>query len=531
MIFVMLAWHHPLSFAQEGERPKGQILRYGLCEKGPEKKYAQPDSAAGYASLAEMHITEKTDSVPLQQDIGFGFEWRASGLPNHDTLTFSYRVSHPRIVRPDGGVITETTEELPLKVVDGAITSTDCYFLSEPQELVPGDWEIAVSYEGTLLASKRFRVHISGSAGIGKASAADAAPTPLITYPNQVFATSKPGQLGLYIEGEDWHLLLDMPGFEHVKDPFITPSHFLFMRDPGSGTTASVFAERINNANSAESCGKHYASLVQQARDRMAKALRDKGSVSEVSEIEAHGKTLQVFESTIPEFGPKKAPYWRKAIHWFPHYRGFCFHLHFDVSSGAAEQDVLKILDSLAYVPQKPRDVDIGRFFYFADRLLLRLSIPIDWRFAFRPPPPGPAGGIELQSAEDQTFSFLIIPLGRTRSAAHSDQPEGVAEEERESFEAQGRTVSPLRNVCSSNTCVYYFDLTVRGEDSSSYSPEVRYHRQAWAKVGDMVLGLSLLYRDSSKDAAEHITAALTQAKVLDLRSRAISRDDDKTEK
>jgi len=114
-----------------------------------------------------------------------------------------------------------------------------------------------------------------------------------------------------------------------------------------------------------------------------------------------------------------------------------------------------------------------------------------------------------------------VFPLGRTRSAALSDQPEGVAEAARRSYEERGATVSSLQTQCAAGTCVYYYDLTVRADDSA-YAHDFRYnavqhHRQGWAKFGEMVMGLSLLYGDSGKDAADHVTAAFSRAKVLDL--------------
>lgn len=145
---------------KEGFEPRGEILTYGLCERGEvTQKYAVPESAGGYATKALwLRITERTDIVPLRPNAGFGYEWRAWGLPKDGELMFSYRVSHPQIVRPDGRVLTESFEELPMAVVDGTIATVDCYVLEDDYELVAGDWEFSVYYEGTLLVSKRFQV-------------------------------------------------------------------------------------------------------------------------------------------------------------------------------------------------------------------------------------------------------------------------------------------------------------------------------------------------------------------------------------
>lgn len=352
-----------------------------------------------------------------------------------------------------------------------------------------------------------------GSAGIEESAAADASPQLLTVYPNQVFSTGKPGQLGLYIESEDWHVLVDMPGFEHQEVLFTAPSQFFFMRNKASETTASVFAERIDDADNSESCRRKYAPTTQEARDRMANLLRDKGTVSEVSEIEAHGNTLQMFEFTIPEFGPQKEIYRRKAIHWFSYYRGFCFHVHFDVSNAAAEQEVLKIVGSLAYVPQKPRKVDVDRLFYF-DRLRIRLSIPIDWQYAYRRPPPGPLGGIELLPAWNQDFSFLVIPIGRIQPTAST--PKDVAKRSRARLASIGAEVSVLNEACNGDTCLYSFDHS----DPQCDKPSTLcfpYWRRIFATIGDQFLGLSAGYQGTAKGAADHIADALSRVKVLDL--------------
>jgi len=108
-----------------------------------------------------MYLTDLTDSVPLRKGVGFGIEWKASGLPDHPQLVFSYRISHPRIVRPDGRVLTVTTDEVPLQVTKGETAITDCYFLSEDHDLVAGEWEIAIWYQGQRLVAKRFNVGVA----------------------------------------------------------------------------------------------------------------------------------------------------------------------------------------------------------------------------------------------------------------------------------------------------------------------------------------------------------------------------------
>ncbi|MCM8596443.1 hypothetical protein [Accumulibacter sp.] len=368
---------------------------------------------------------------------------------------------------------------------------------------------IAVAlFLGALLAIAR------GPAWADEADPPQAREASFKVFPNQVFTTDKPGQLGLYIEGEDWHLLLDMPGFQGYagalgRAEFFMPGRFFFLRNPASGTTASMFAERVPGADREKSCREWYASPPEKARDATARLVGERGTVGKVVEVERHGKRLQVFESEDRKFGPSKAIFWR------PWYRGYCFDLHFNVTSPAAEEEVLRIFDSLTYVAGKPTGVDIGRVFGFAGRTLMRLSVPIDWRYQYRPGPPGPFGGAELLPSLEAIPSFLVFPLG-TRKPGDQQSLSDIVDEYRRSSEARMRLVSPVREVCSTGTCVYFFDLQY-GRSDARDSRAYEYQRRGWAEFGGMVMGLSLLYREDSKSVAERITDAFSRAQVVDV--------------
>ncbi len=353
--------------------------------------------------------------------------------------------------------------------------------------------------------------------GQGSSIAAGSKPPALMTYPNLVVSTGKPDQLALWIEGEDWQLRVDMPGFVHVEWPFVSPSQFLYMTNPGSETTASIFAERIAGADSDESCRRHYAATSGQVREGAARSFGEGGKAGPVSEVEMNGKLLLVFE-----FASGRLPlqdYRRKSLHWFPYYRGFCFDFHIDASSPSAEKEVLRILDSVAYLAQKPTNTDVERLFYLY-HFRIRLYVPIDWSYSFRPPPAGPIGGIELQSGKGEIFSFVIAPLGTANSA--EDQTGAMTVAARQTKLRRGEAVSNTRSKCSVETCVKYYDVTIRG-DEPQYSQGFatygfRYHRHGFVRLGDSIVSISLLYSDGGTAAAEHLTENITQAKVLDLK-------------
>lgn len=136
---------------------KSKILASGLCEQPrPEQRYAQPQSTAGYATIGDLVITKQTDVVPLRKGIGFGFTWKAEGLPRVAKVV--YLIKHPPITKPDGARIQSFEEPMEHETDRGVLQTTDCYMLSEDHELVPGDWSLTILFEGAPLVTRTFRV-------------------------------------------------------------------------------------------------------------------------------------------------------------------------------------------------------------------------------------------------------------------------------------------------------------------------------------------------------------------------------------
>lgn len=157
LITVFLSVAMASSLAAPGPS-KSTILSSGLCEEsGATTTYVQPQSAAGYASLEEtLVITKKTDMVPLRKGIGFGFSWRAEGMP--PVAKVVYVVEHPQITKPDGSKLTSFEEPMEHETQNGVLQTTDCYMLSEDHELVKGDWSLAIRYNGVQLVKKTFHI-------------------------------------------------------------------------------------------------------------------------------------------------------------------------------------------------------------------------------------------------------------------------------------------------------------------------------------------------------------------------------------
>jgi len=153
-IASLLAFIAPSAFSAS---PVASIVAAGLCEQPKvTERYAQPQSTAGYATLGELIITKKTDVIPLQKDISFGFSWRAEGLPKN--VQVMYVIDHPPITRPDGKRMESFQEPMAHESVNGVLETTDCYSLSEEHELVPGNWSITIMHDGAPLVKHTFRI-------------------------------------------------------------------------------------------------------------------------------------------------------------------------------------------------------------------------------------------------------------------------------------------------------------------------------------------------------------------------------------
>lgn len=134
----------------------GEVLRSGLCAHREVARYQQAQSTAGYATVGALEVVAETNTILLKRDIGFGFTWRATGMPPVAEVDFV--IQHPIITRPDGKSLEGFVEPLKIASESGVITSTDCYILSEEHELVPGKWSIEVRYRGQSIGRREFEV-------------------------------------------------------------------------------------------------------------------------------------------------------------------------------------------------------------------------------------------------------------------------------------------------------------------------------------------------------------------------------------
>jgi hypothetical protein len=140
--------------------PTAKIVDFGIyeiAEKGV--RYEHKESTAGYATEGgRVVLVTRTTEIPLRKGISFGIEWEAEGLPSVP-VRITYRIKHPRTTKPGGTVSTGFEEALPFLPEGGKILRrVDNYVLSEDWEMLPGEWSLAIVYEGNVLCEKVFHV-------------------------------------------------------------------------------------------------------------------------------------------------------------------------------------------------------------------------------------------------------------------------------------------------------------------------------------------------------------------------------------
>jgi hypothetical protein len=132
------------------QEPVGKLLRYGVFEMiGP----AQGPWKTG--------SVKQTSVVAARTGERFGIEFEVSGIAEH-SVTISATLQHPPIQKPDGVLVTNEEATMgPFEVRDGKIKTSYGFSFDHPYEIVPGEWTLAISYQGRVVVRKSFEVMVS----------------------------------------------------------------------------------------------------------------------------------------------------------------------------------------------------------------------------------------------------------------------------------------------------------------------------------------------------------------------------------
>lgn len=141
-----------------GRPVTGQVIVEGVAVTGGvQEDVKAPHTAAGRKSTFDtIRFVKRTNRIPANLGVAFGFEYQLTGLPVAVPLSFEIRAIHPPLTGKDGKVRTISTAQMEVFSDDGTYQDALIYRLSEPYEVVPGRWILEMLFEGKQIFSREF---------------------------------------------------------------------------------------------------------------------------------------------------------------------------------------------------------------------------------------------------------------------------------------------------------------------------------------------------------------------------------------
>ncbi|MGK0499786.1 MAG: hypothetical protein ACJAYG_001431 [Oceanicoccus sp.] len=144
------------------------IKDFGIYQLLSKKQQSfNADTTAGFESVIDVRLLKKTQQIPLQQGLVFGFNYRIEDIvAEADFVEVELSIVHPEtqnfLGKSSAGFSKVNTARLK---TDGYFHNGAFYIFSQPEEMLAGEWVISVRYKERYIASRRFNVvHQSGLA-------------------------------------------------------------------------------------------------------------------------------------------------------------------------------------------------------------------------------------------------------------------------------------------------------------------------------------------------------------------------------
>ena len=141
-----------------------EVLNRGeyVAERGGEPDAdLKADTLSGVSAVTQPRFTRPGTEIEGRFCGSFGVMFRVRGIPPGETAVLTVRMSHPRMVRPDGVAGTEDTYEVRVNQAPSWVGFT----FAESWSLVPGPWIITLSQGGRDLAQQGFNVRRADDPG------------------------------------------------------------------------------------------------------------------------------------------------------------------------------------------------------------------------------------------------------------------------------------------------------------------------------------------------------------------------------
>ena len=142
---------------------EAKIINYGTYRVlGKEEIVRTPETTSGLTriSAGTILLTSQTNRIPAQIGVRFGMWYEVGNLSGKDVteVEFLKIAKHPPITKPDGTISRGFTFVEKQMVKSGRVIGWTGYGLDHDYELVVGDWEFEMQYQGKTLCKQKFTV-------------------------------------------------------------------------------------------------------------------------------------------------------------------------------------------------------------------------------------------------------------------------------------------------------------------------------------------------------------------------------------
>ena len=156
---LLMLWYGISANASDtASTDNGHILKYGIFDVVKEGKVkTSPDTGTGkIISKPTLSLRQQTHRIPLELGMHFGYQYRLSLPTETHSAKLTRIIRHPEMVKPDGTRSTGSSRKIRERVKNGNVFALDGYALTEPYELVTGEWVFQIWHNQKLLVEQKF---------------------------------------------------------------------------------------------------------------------------------------------------------------------------------------------------------------------------------------------------------------------------------------------------------------------------------------------------------------------------------------
>lgn len=162
-LIIFLASSQVFSAIETGIKlePRLSIESFGIYQNLNQTELSfSADSTAGYHTVIDTELLKKTDVIPMQPDVVFGFKYVLEDIGvDAEWVPVEFEIKHPLMKsylgKPSAGFKTASSAH---KKADGRFRNGVYYVLREGHEMVPGKWQLTVRYNSSIVATQSFVV-------------------------------------------------------------------------------------------------------------------------------------------------------------------------------------------------------------------------------------------------------------------------------------------------------------------------------------------------------------------------------------